>query len=47
MAPEIFQSNEGHGRAADIWSLGCVIIEIATGKVFYILLSRKYLKSFG
>lgn len=33
MAPEIFRSNEGHGRAADIWSVGCVVIEMVTGKV--------------
>lgn len=33
MAPEIFQSSEGHGRAADVWSVGCVVIEMATGKV--------------
>lgn len=32
MAPEIFQSSEGHGRAADVWSVGCVVIEMATGK---------------
>ncbi|XP_055585573.1 mitogen-activated protein kinase kinase kinase 4 isoform X2 [Uranotaenia lowii] len=34
MAPEVFTKNnsEGHGRAADIWSVGCVVIEIGSGK---------------
>lgn len=34
MAPEVFMKSEssGHGRAADMWSTGCCIIEIASGR---------------
>lgn len=35
MAPEVFTktNSDGHGRAADIWSVGCCVIEMVSGKV--------------
>ena len=37
MAPEVFTKNhsDGHGRAADVWSVGCVVIEMSSGKVCF------------
>jgi mitogen-activated protein kinase 15 len=34
-APEVLLGSQSYGRAADIWSIGCILAEILIGKPFF------------
>lgn len=38
MSPEMIRGDTAIGRATDIWSLGCVVVEMITGKATVIRL---------
>lgn len=45
MAPEVIK-NEGISEKADAWSVGCILIEMITGKVPWSDLNTKFEKAF-
>jgi serine/threonine protein kinase len=33
MAPEVVRGEKGYGRKCDVWSIGCILIQMATAKL--------------
>ncbi|KAG0521364.1 hypothetical protein BDA96_08G154100 [Sorghum bicolor] len=40
MAPEVLVKNADHDTLADVWSLGCVMVEILTGKLPFVVAAK-------
>lgn len=46
MAPEILRRT-GHSISADVWSLGCLVIEMLTGRAPYTVLTQDFEEIIG